>query len=595
MEVARFDVAIIGGGPAGSTAGTLLRKYNPKARVVILEKEKFPREHVGESQLPPIGPILEEMGVWDKVEAANFPIKIGATYRWGQSDQLWDFEFVPPSQFRDEPRPAKRQGFRRLTAFQVDRAVFDEILLDHAAEYGCEVREETTVREVLREGDRVAGLEVERHGKVERIEAAHYLDCSGDNAVLRRAFGVEIEAPTKLKNMAMWDYWENAKWAVEIGVGGTRVQVISVDYGWLWFIPLSPTRTSLGLIVPIEYYKKSGKSAEELYERAIQDAPRISELIQGATREGVVRKTRDWSYIAEKLTGENWFLVGQSAGFSDPILAAGMTLAHSGARHVAYILLEAMKPAGEARLDIGWLKRHYDESQRKRIQQYIRFAEYWYAANGQFPNLREFAADIAKSSGLNLNPAQAFRWLSFGGFNHDDFLGPGVATLDVMAVKEVTKLFSGGTEQVWEINKCSRFRLNLIGARKDQVPVFHMGKITKAGCYVRGAASIPFAGFFRVVCELLQQPLSATQLMQAIKHRYETKAKMTGMKPADFLGQVLSTLETMLVDGWVTGIDDPAERKLSFQPKDYLESNLHWNRDDVKSGRLGALSKTDEF
>lgn len=143
-----FDVIIIGGGPAGSTLGSLLRKYNPNLNVLILEKEQFPREHVGESQLPPISKILDEMGCWDKVEAANFPIKIGATYRWGSSAKLWDFEFLPVRQFEDEPRPAKYQGQRLQTAFQVDRAVYDEILLDHAESMGCVVKQQTRVARV---------------------------------------------------------------------------------------------------------------------------------------------------------------------------------------------------------------------------------------------------------------------------------------------------------------------------------------------------------------------------------------------------------------------------------------------------------------
>src|ERR1043165_8999520 len=90
-----YDVAIIGGGPGGSTLGSLLRKYEPKCRVIILEKEEFPRDHIGESQLPPISDVLNEMGCWDKVEAANFPIKVGATFRWGKTPELWDFEFLP--------------------------------------------------------------------------------------------------------------------------------------------------------------------------------------------------------------------------------------------------------------------------------------------------------------------------------------------------------------------------------------------------------------------------------------------------------------------------------------------------------------------
>lgn len=123
------DVAIIGGGPSGSTVGALLRKYSPNLRVAIFEREIFPRDHVGESHLPAISSILDEMGVWDKVEAANFPIKIGGTYRWGASDELWDLDFLVGKPFNDEPRPAKFVGQRRETAFQVDRSIYDKILL----------------------------------------------------------------------------------------------------------------------------------------------------------------------------------------------------------------------------------------------------------------------------------------------------------------------------------------------------------------------------------------------------------------------------------------------------------------------------------
>lgn len=133
------DVAIIGGGPAGSTAGTLLKKYAPHLSVAIYERERFPRDHVGESQLPPIGKILDEMGVWEEVERANFPIKVGATYRWGTTDDLWDVDFIKEGLLEGLQRPAKFDGIRKLTALQVERSRFDEILLDHAARVGCEV------------------------------------------------------------------------------------------------------------------------------------------------------------------------------------------------------------------------------------------------------------------------------------------------------------------------------------------------------------------------------------------------------------------------------------------------------------------------
>jgi len=114
------DVAVVGGGPAGSTVATLLKKYNPDLRVVVIEKERFPRDHIGESQLPFIGHILDEMGCWDKVEAADFPIKLGATFTWVRHGDTWDFDFYSAEDFVDEPRPAKFVGQRRYTAFQVD-------------------------------------------------------------------------------------------------------------------------------------------------------------------------------------------------------------------------------------------------------------------------------------------------------------------------------------------------------------------------------------------------------------------------------------------------------------------------------------------
>ncbi|MFG0314624.1 MAG: NAD(P)/FAD-dependent oxidoreductase, partial [Phycisphaerales bacterium] len=143
------DVVIIGGGPGGSTTGSLIQKYMPDLTVTIIERERFPRDHVGESQLPLISRVLNEMGCWEKCEAANFPIKVGATYRWGSSDALWDFNFVNPDQLEGQARPGQYEGVRLNTAWQVDRAVYDQILLDHASELGCEVHQESQVCRVV--------------------------------------------------------------------------------------------------------------------------------------------------------------------------------------------------------------------------------------------------------------------------------------------------------------------------------------------------------------------------------------------------------------------------------------------------------------
>ena len=300
-----YDVAIVGGGPAGSTAATLLKKYAPELRVIILEKEFFPRDHIGESMLPPICAVLNEMEAWDAVEAAGFPVKIGASYTWGRNSDRWDFDFYPVERWRDEPRPAKYKGQRRFTAFQVDRSQYDTILLEHAQSCGAEVRQSVKVDEVLRDGDRVAGLKLNT-GEV--VTAQYYVDGSGTVALFRRAFDIGIDPNLELRNIAVWDYWTNADWAVEIGTGATRIQVRSLPYGWIWFIPIGPTRTSIGVVCPADYYKESGLSAEELYQKSLQLQPEIRKLLQHATVRGRLSPVaigRIWPTASSARTGSS--------------------------------------------------------------------------------------------------------------------------------------------------------------------------------------------------------------------------------------------------------------------------------------------------
>jgi flavin-dependent dehydrogenase len=575
MHSEHYDVAIIGGGPGGSTTGTILRKYDPKIRVFIAEREKFPREHIGESQLPAIGAVLNEMGVWEKIEAANFPIKIGATYRWGQQAELWDFEFIPFSQFKLERRPAKYSGQRMLTAFQVDRAIYDQILLDHAKEMGCDVFEETAVVTVDREGDRATGLNLS-DGR--RITADWYIDSSGHSGILRRSMGVGTYVPTKLKNIAMWDYWDDAEWAITVGHGGTRIQVLSLDNGWMWFIPIGETRTSIGFVCPQEYYKQRGASPEELYNEAIDKQPRVKELIRHARREGRTRVTRDWSFISDRMTGENWFLVGECAGFADPILSGGLTLTHTGGRECAYSIHSLRRNEH----DPAWLKEMYGERQRRRVAQYIRFADYWYAFNGQMGDLHQCTKEIAESVGLDLSPKVAFRWLSLGGFGHEDFLFPGLGGFDLLAVKQVNKIFSQADEAGWELNSFNTFALNFAGAERGHMPVYTRGKVLKAQCYVRKGHWMPAAGLYGLVIETLKRFSYIVDIGKEFTRQANVEASTIGMTPSHFVAQAMSTLETMLLEGWVNGRVDKTKPMFRY---DHLgpgiETNIHENRDPV--------------
>lgn len=562
------DVAIVGGGPAACTCAALLKKYMPGLEVLILEREKMPREHVGESLLPAIPVVLDEMGAWDKVEAADFPIKVGATFRWGKGSNLWDFDFLPFAQFHDEPRPAKFAGQRKFTAWQVDRSIFDKVLLDHAASVGCDVREETKVVEILHTGDRVDGFKLES-GEI--VQAKYYLDASGGSSILRKAMGVEADYPTKLRNIAIWQYWENTEWAVEIGTGGTRILIMSVGYGWIWFIPIGPTRTSVGLVVPLEYYKQSGKRPLEIYEQALVDQPTISGLMEEATTNGKVYTTNDWSYIADRLIGENWFLIGDSCGFADPILSAGLTLAMTGARQVAYSIMEMER----GNHDPAWLKSFYDSNQKAKIRSHIMFADYWYSANAQFTDLIDYTSEIAKQAGHDLSPDAAFRWLASGGFANEDPSLPMAGGCALPAVKGISERLSQ-KRATWTYEKNNVFELDLAGAKEDTFPVLFEGKVLAKPCYKRGNKILPMYGVFDVVIETLRKEVFIGPITDSLHARFTRQGNASAADVGVHIS--LATLEAMVADGWVKcGVDDN-EDFIDFDiPEETPE--IHTNQD----------------
>lgn len=537
-----YDVAIIGGGPGGSTTGALLRKYNPNLRVLILEREAFPREHIGESQLPPIAEILNEMGCWDDVERAGFPIKIGATYTWGKTTTPWIFELVPEAMIpADTGRPGRHEGWRKMAALQVDRAIYDDILLKHAARLGCEVRESTPVRAIRRTGDRVEALVLDGG---ETVTARYYVDASGNAAILRKAMGVVVDVPTALKNVAFWEYWEDPAFATLPDVDVCRIHIRSLPYGWIWHIRIGATRFSTGLVCPAEYYKSCGLKPEQIYHRALQEEPSIRDNLKTARCSGTVRATTDWSFVVDRTYGENWFLVGECAGFADPILSAGLTLTQAGARELAYSILELDR--GEYPRD--WLLTRFDELQIRRVRQHIRFADFWYSANGLFDAVRENCAAIAAEAGLKLTAAEAFRWLSFGGLADDVPGQAGIGGLDVAGVKQILARMTG-TKATWAISDKNIFRLNLANAKETTVGVPLDGRIHRARCWVRGDRKLLEVGMQGILIQALERHSRLEDILAFLRQNLLARTPPEHRPHAE--KTAWQVLEIMATDHWV--------------------------------------------
>jgi flavin-dependent dehydrogenase len=465
---------------------------------------------------------------------------------------LWDFEFLPLKDFKDEPRPAKYAGQRRQTAWQVERAIYDDILLKHAAELGCEIHEQAQVRGIEREDDRVTGLKL-RDGR--RVAARWYIDASGHVGVLRKAMGVNIDVPTRLQNIAIWDYWDDAEWAIEIGTGGTRIQIMSQSDGWMWFIPIAPTRVSLGFVCPAERFKAMGKSPKTLYSEVVRQDERISRLIAKAKSSGEIRTTKDWSFVSERCFGENWFLVGEAAGFADPILSAGLTLTHTGARELAYTILEIDRLTSEPE----WLKSVYCQTQRARVRQHIRFADYWYAVNGQFTDLKDHCAAIARDSGMPMAPDAAWRWIAQGGFTNDVLGQPVLGGTSAGGVKEIIQLFSNQTMR-WQINDHNVFKVNLAGATEAHAPSYVEGRIDKVLCYRKGDRLLPLTGIYARVIQALQQASDIATVVRMLQSQFKATLSPTHANVA--MESAIGCLEVMVAEGWVTGELDKSKPRL---------------------------------
>jgi flavin-dependent dehydrogenase len=354
-----FEVAVVGGGPGGSSAATALARR--ARRVVLFERERFPRFHIGESQLPWANEVLRELGAEEAVRAAGFVPKWGASFRRPESEEEQYADF---SAAVETPTPQ---------AIQVLRERFDEVLLRHAAASGVEVREAHRVLEAAFDEAgvtlRVAGPD----GAERSVRAGAVVDASGRSGFLAKRFGRHDYDPV-LRNVAFHAQYEGVPRADGRRAGDIRMYTRE-DMGWLWFIPVSATVTSVGAVIPSATHRRAAPAgAEESLARYLAETPPARALLEGARRVTEVRVDADYSYLATRMAGERWVAVGDAAAFLDPIFSTGVLLAMQGGLDAASAI--------DAGLRRGALPARafarYERAVRRRYHHFRRFATGFY-------------------------------------------------------------------------------------------------------------------------------------------------------------------------------------------------------------------------
>ena len=340
-----YDIIVIGGGPAGSTVATIVAEQGH--RVLLLEREVEPKFKIGESLIPATYWTFKRLGMLEKLRESHFPQKYSVQFysRSGKASSPFYF-------FQTNPHES-------AVTWQVLRSEFDEMLLDNATEKGVEVRRGISVREVLFEGNTATGVVTQNtNGMRETLNATIIVDSTGQRSLIGRQLNLNT-TEANLKMASLFTHYEGGHRDEGIDEGATLILHTEDKDSWFWSIPLPYNRTSIGVVGALDYLLQNrrdtdGKlNAQKIFTEELEKCAPLKQRLEGAKQLFPIQTTKDFSYRASRIAGDNWVLVGDAFGFLDPVYSTGLFLALKSGEMAADVIIEAFEKNDFSEAQLG--------------------------------------------------------------------------------------------------------------------------------------------------------------------------------------------------------------------------------------------------